>query len=144
STWQGWGEGNLVSPTQSLVDAYDTYDRSTDQLLPANPAAPYVNRDPRFDFTVVTGVGSSTDYGIKKFLGTDAGSENVIIRYAEVLLTYAEAKIEDNDIDASVLDAINQVRARAYGVDVSNVAAYPEITTLVQADLLKIVRNERR
>lgn len=144
ATWQGWGEGNLVSPTQALVDAYDTYDKNTDQLLPANPAAPYVNRDPRFDFTIVTGVGSSTDYGIKKFLGTDAGSENVIIRYAEVLLTYAEAKIENNNIDASVLDAINQVRARAYGVGVTHVAAYPEITTLVQADLLKIVRNERR
>lgn len=144
ATWQGWGEGNLVSPTQALVDAYDTYDRTTDQLLPANPAAPYVNRDPRFDFTVATGVGSSTDYGIKKFLGTNAGSDNVILRYAEVLLTYAEAKIEDDDIDASVLDAINQVRARAYGTDVSHVAAYPEITTMVQADLRSIVRNERR
>lgn len=38
----------------------------------------------------------------------------VFIRYGEVLLTYAEAKIEANDIDQSVLDAINQVRARAY------------------------------
>ncbi len=144
ATWQGWGEGNLVSPTQALVDAYDTYDRNIDELIPANPAAPFVNRDPRLNYTVVAGIGSSTDYGIKKFLGTDAGSENVIIRYAEVLLTYAEAKIEDNDIDASVLDAINRVRARAYGVDLANIAAYPEVTTLVQSDLLKIVRNERR
>lgn len=29
---------------------------------------------------------------------------------AEVLLTYAEAKIEANDIDKSVVDALNEVR----------------------------------
>jgi len=32
------------------------------------------------------------------------------VRYAEVLLTYAEAKIEANDIDKSVVDALNEVR----------------------------------
>ncbi|MCG6189698.1 RagB/SusD family nutrient uptake outer membrane protein [Maribellus maritimus] len=36
----------------------------------------------------------------------------ILIRYAEVLLTYAEAKIEANDIDQSVYDAINQIRER--------------------------------
>src|SRR5690606_35116303 len=38
----------------------------------------------------------------------------IIIRYADVLLMYAEAKIELNEIDDSVLDAINTVRKRAY------------------------------
>ena len=32
---------------------------------------------------------------------------------------YAEAKMELNEIDDSVLEAINRVRARAYGVEVS-------------------------
>ena len=36
-----------------------------------------------------------------------------IFRYAELLLIYAEAKIEANDIDASVYDAIDQIRTRA-------------------------------
>jgi hypothetical protein len=35
------------------------------------------------------------------------------MRYADILLTYAEAKIELNELDATVLSAINLVRARA-------------------------------
>lgn len=34
----------------------------------------------------------------------------ILCRYAEVLLTYAEAKIELGDIDQSVVDVINQIR----------------------------------
>ena len=67
-----------------------------------------------------------------------------LMRYAEILLTYAEAKIEMDDIDASVLNAINRVRARAYGVDVANVAAYPAITTMDQAQLRAVIRRERK
>ena len=142
--WEWWGSGNLLSPTEALVEAYDTYDAATDELIPYNPASPYIKRDPRFNFTIVTGTGSSTDYGIKKFLGGAEGTENVLIRYAEVLLTYAEASIEADQIDQSVLDAINTVRARAYGVNVNDIASYPEITTTDQAALRDIVRNERR
>jgi hypothetical protein len=36
-----------------------------------------------------------------------------VMRYAEVLLSYAEAKIELNEMDQSVYDAINAVRNRA-------------------------------
>ena len=50
---------------------------------------------------------------------------------------YAEAKIELNEIDASVLNAMNQVRARAYGVAVTNTSAYPAITTTDQTALRK-------
>ncbi|MBN2639415.1 MAG: RagB/SusD family nutrient uptake outer membrane protein [Bacteroidales bacterium] len=42
-----------------------------------------------------------------------------IMRYAEVLLTYAEAKIELGELDASVYDAINQVRNRSNMPNVS-------------------------
>ena len=68
----------------------------------------------------------------------------VIIRYADVLLMYAEAKIEANDIDESVLNAINQVRARAYKVKVSETSLYPAVTTTDQSELRRIVRVERR
>ena len=36
-----------------------------------------------------------------------------LMRYAELLLTYAEAKIELGELDDSVYDAINQVRNRS-------------------------------
>ncbi len=65
----------------------------------------------------------------------------ILMRYAEVLLTYAEAKIEANDIDPSVLDAINAVRARAYN---GSGIAYPAVTTTDQSELRRIVRRERK
>ena len=60
------------------------------------------------------------------------------------MLTYAEAKIELGQIDATVLNAINQVRARAYGVAVGQTTLYPAVTTTNAAELRKIVRRERR
>ncbi len=65
----------------------------------------------------------------------------ILIRYGEVLLNYAEAKIEANNIDASVLDAINQIRARAYN---GSGIPYPEITTMDQSELRRIIRRERK
>jgi hypothetical protein len=60
-----------------------------------------------------------------------------LMRYAEVLLIYAEAKIEANQIDATVYDAINQVRRRP-------TVLMPAITTgKTQAELRYIVRQER-
>ena len=68
----------------------------------------------------------------------------LMIRLAEMYLTYAEAKIELGEIDQSVLDAINKIRARAYGVSVTNSSAYPAITTTDATELRQIVRRERR
>ena len=70
--------------------------------------------------------------------------DKIIMRYADVLLMYAEAKIELNEIDDSVLNAINQVRARAYGVGVAEASLYPAVTTTDQAGLRQILRIERR
>ena len=61
-----------------------------------------------------------------------------VLRYAEVLLSYAEAKIEQGEVDASVYDAINQVRTRA-GMPNVDEAKYNT------ADKLReLVRRERR
>lgn len=73
-----------------------------------------------------------------------AAPDKILMRYADVLLMYAEAKIELNDIDASILDAINQVRARAYGVAVGQTSAYPAVTVTGQVALRKQLRMERR
>lgn len=73
-------------------------------------------------------------------------NDNYIIRYADVLLMYAEARIEQGSgkIDQTVLDAMNMVRSRAYGVSKDDVDTYPEITTLDQNELRRILRIERR
>ena len=71
-------------------------------------------------------------------------SDNIFLRYADVLLMYAESKIELNEIDQTVLDAINMVRARAYDVTKDQVNAYPSITTTDQSALRTTIRFERR
>ncbi len=71
-------------------------------------------------------------------------NDAIIIRYAEMLLTYAEAKIELGEIDETVVNAINQVRARAYGVAVDKTTAYPAIKLSNAATLRQILRRERR
>lgn len=68
----------------------------------------------------------------------------IVLRYADILLMYAEAKIELNEIDQSALDAINAVRARAYGKKSQDEPGYPKITTTEQARLRNVLRRERR
>lgn len=70
--------------------------------------------------------------------------DKIVIRYADVLLMYAEAKIELNEIDQSVLDAINMVRSRAYGVNINDINNYPSVTETDQKKLRSIIRTERR
>lgn len=91
-----------------------------------------------------TYLATSTGFVLKKYINKDdlatggnCGINLILLRYAEVLLTYAEAKIELNQIDASVYDAINQIRQRA---DVK----LPALETgLNQAQLRDAVRKER-
>ncbi len=71
------------------------------------------NNSNRFD-------SSKTGYGLLKLVDTskyagngDADNDWIFIRYAEVLLNYAEAKNEATGPDQSVYDAINMVRARS-------------------------------
>ena len=65
----------------------------------------------------------------------------ILLRYGEVLLNYAEAKIESGNIDQSTLDAINMIRERGYA---DSGIPYPEVTTMDQGELRKIIRRERK
>jgi hypothetical protein len=85
---------------------------------------------------------SKTGYGLLKMIDTtkygaagNADNDWIFIRYAEVLLIYAEAQNEAVGPDASVQDAINQVRARS---------GQPAVGALSQADMRDRIRNERR
>ncbi|MCO4292700.1 RagB/SusD family nutrient uptake outer membrane protein [Solitalea sp. MAHUQ-68] len=89
---------------------------------------------------------SETGYNLRKYMdpaatGDDVwnwGTNAILIRYAEVLLTYAEAKIEQNQIDASVYNAIDAVRQRA-GMPVVDRTVYSN-----QDKLRELIRRERR
>jgi len=88
---------------------------------------------------------TATGYWIKKYIDprdqqSKSGSlDFMIIRYAEILLTYAEAMIELNQWnDSSVLTAINEVRQRA-AMPVVNVAEYNS-----QAKMRQLIRRERQ
>lgn len=76
--------------------------------------------------------------------GFKVGADIIYCRYAEILLTYAEAKIEMNEIDQSVVDAMNSVRARAYGVNPSDTDKYPAFKIKSQKDMRYDLRVERR
>ncbi|GAB2549763.1 RagB/SusD family nutrient uptake outer membrane protein [Rufibacter soli] len=95
----------------------------------------------------IMNLNSKTGYCIKKYidesvtgnLNTSNGGNIPIIRYAEVLLSYLEAKLEAGQaIDQTLLDAtINKVRGRAS-------VNMPPITQTSAALLRPILRNERR
>jgi hypothetical protein len=62
----------------------------------------------------------------------------ILIRYAEILLIYAEAKIESGNIDESVYDVLNKIRRRA-GMPEVDKQKYNDMSTLRE-----LVRRERR
>jgi hypothetical protein len=91
-----------------------------------------------------TYIASTTGYNLKKYINTEdyanptnCGINIILLRYAEVLLTYAEAKIELNQLDQTVYNAINAVRQRA-DVNMPVLAA-----GLTQSQLRDAVRYER-
>ncbi|UKJ07513.1 RagB/SusD family nutrient uptake outer membrane protein [Solitalea lacus] len=89
---------------------------------------------------------SETGYNLRKYMDPTAegdgvwnwGTNAILIRYAEVLLTYAEAKIEQNQIDASVYNAIDAIRQRA-GMPAVDRTVYSN-----QVKLRELIRRERR
>lgn len=91
--------------------------------------------------------GSKSGYWFKKFVDeTDAfkGSGNMhfpLLRYAEVLLTYAEAKIMTDNVDDLAKECINQVRRRA-GLDMT--VADVKLSDKSKQEWIEIIRNERR
>ena len=175
----GWG-GNV--PLQNLVDDYEMTDGSAfNWNNPAQAAAPYANRDPRFAATVLyDGVEyrdrevetfrsantsifpdgqdspggrdnwntSKTGYYLKKFIREDlpivnpwevAGVQNwIYMRYAEILLNYAEAQNEAVGPDASVYEAINAIRSR------TSVAMPALPAGLTQSEMRTRIQHERR
>jgi starch-binding outer membrane protein, SusD/RagB family len=92
-----------------------------------------------------TYIASTTGFNIKKYVlaedyanPANNGINIILLRYAEVLLTYAEAKIELNQLDASVISALNAVRNGRSDVKQPSISVATS-----QAELRAIVRRER-
>ncbi len=106
----------------------------------------------------ITGVGqhndaTATGYYQQKWLdpsidpqtdGWNMGKDLVAIRYAEVLLTYAEAKNEIAALDASAFDAVNQVRKRVGMPELQKTNAALPTYCGTQDALRQRIRNEWR
>lgn len=118
----------------TLVHPGATYCGVTYNSLPGSGTADEIRKDfnttsTGFNFIKYVDCADRNDRG-------NSGIDYILMRYADVLLMYAEAKIEQNELDQTVYDAINAVRTRA---------GMPAIGTgLSQAQLRAALRYERR
>jgi len=164
---------NTNAPLRDIVDAYLMSDGSTIKKSTLyNPAKYWENRDPRFSMTLVwpgskyMGATVSntrfafTGYTIKKYSIYDEDNKYntvilnesqsdinyIVLRYADILLMYAEAKTELNQIDQSVYDAFNLVRTRAGmpGIQSTDPTKPTYIAMGDQAAMRAAIRLERR
>ncbi len=153
---------NTNAPVRDLINAYLMKDGLPQSQSPLyDPANPHNNRDPRMYQTIVypgdTFQGELvtasrfvvTGYGTKKYTIYDKEPNSVnlqggrseinymVIRYADVLLSYAEAQNEVlGTPDATILDAVNLVRTRA---------GMPKVAAgKTKAEMRDIIRLERR
>lgn len=131
---------------------------------------PHLNRDPRYSASIM-GHGdmfqgeeiniydandpmyhenvraSRSGYWFKKFVDeadafrSGGNMHFPLLRYAEVLLTYAEAKIMLDDVDELAKESINAVRTRA-GLDMTE--ADVKLKSRSQQEWLELIQNERR
>ena len=131
---------------------------------------PKLNRDPRFAASIISNgdtfngeviniydPGSTyyyekvragkSGYWFKKFVDpadysrASGDMDYGVIRYAEVLLTYAEAKIMLNDVDDLAKKCINDIRQRG-GLDMT--VADVNLSSRTQPQWIDLIRNERR
>ncbi|GHE45195.1 RagB/SusD family nutrient uptake outer membrane protein [Sphingobacterium griseoflavum] len=166
-TWGGWHQ---FSPYNELVKSFECSDGKTIEESPTYEVHnPYVNRDPRLDYTIlisdrstfkgqtyVSRPGTSSPdrfnrynwsgYSIRKFMDEsfdgnlmNYGANFPLIRYAEVLLGYLESALEAG----STLDQTlldNTINLVRGRADVQ----MPAVTLTDRNVLRNIIRRERR
>lgn len=162
-----FGRDILIQPYRDLADDYEMTDgKPASESLLYNPLTPYSNRDPRLDLTVKlpgeTWRNSSgtafappsvpaTGFLVEKYVNvaqgpftaataTTSDQDIIHLRYADILLMYAEAKNEVSGPDASVYKAISDVRGRA-GI---NMPPVDQTKYNTKEKLRDYIRHERR
>ena len=101
-----------------------------------------VSVKPEFKFRLVGKY--RREYEINLPVYTWGNSTNFpLLRYSDVLLMFAEA---DNEVNGGTtdesLDAVNQVRRRAFGLDVNTVST-EDVGSMSKVDFLKYIQDER-
>ncbi len=174
-------ERHLDCPTQQLVDAFPMRDGKNISAAGSgyNAANPYVNRDPRFYYTIIfntatflnnttqnqapvfTYIGAPVDgltpggnstktgyYGRKMCdttvtvtLGGNTNTCYPLIRYADVLLMYAEAANEVGQTDVA-LRQLKLIRARA-GILPGTDNNYGLNAAPSQTEMRRMIQDER-
>lgn len=137
---------NNGTPNASYADEF----KNRDTRLYASvlfPGAPWgrFNNGYKFAWGKGGGNNSVTGYNFKKLVDPayiandwDGEQDFAIIRYAEILLSYAEAKNELSGPDATIYAALDDIRDRA-GMPAVNQAVYND-----KDKLRTLIRNERR
>jgi hypothetical protein len=101
--------------------------------------------DPRRDVSIGKYLGTTTALYSKKYTDVpanafDANNDWIVIRYADVMLMYAEAENELNG-PANAISYVNDVRKRAYAGVANNLTA---TQTSSQANMRLAIETERR
>jgi hypothetical protein len=129
-TGRGWGS---FQPTKEVIDT-----------LKAVPG------DTRFDVNLMLDPVDNNFY-INKYYDADATAASnqdnnwIVLRYADVLLMYAEALNELGAGNPEAYKAINMVRRRAFGETIKAVIPQPhDLLALSQSAFRKAVYAERR
>ena len=100
-----------------------------------SPASYVANQDALNAYASFSGINWRKYVNDKNYGDVNNCDNNIIvIRYAEVLLIYAEAKVKAGQVDASVYSALNKIRNRA---------GMPDITASGD-DLFYAIARERR
>lgn len=156
-----YGDWGSCAPLMDLVNEFECLDgKMISESEMYDSENPYLNRDPRMELTVIH-VGENrpyynipleagekpTDHLWQKGLylnqsppsgATNSDQDIVLIRYADILLMYAEAVNESSGPSQESINAINMVRQRP-GVDMPAIGS-----NFDQASLREQIRHERR
>ncbi|MET0461575.1 MAG: RagB/SusD family nutrient uptake outer membrane protein [Chitinophagaceae bacterium] len=171
---------NYSRPTQNLVDAFPMISGKaiTDPTSGYDPQNPYVNRDPRFRYSIMfngsryaandntqnfvwtyTGTGQTGDafssggntgYFTRKMcdstvtnsIGASPARNWPIMRYAEILLNYAEA-INEAGQTSLAYPKLAQLRERA-GIEPGADNLYGMKAGMTKEEMRTFIQNERR
>ena len=128
-----------------VYDGYDwsknVSDGSTGTIIQINPQSNTVDKYEAGSNKTATGYYTRKYYSPQAKGDMNSGVNLSIIRYADILLMYAEAQFEKGNMDATIWNqTILPLRNRAGFTEEAK--AYP--TEKTEAEMRQIIRNERR
>ncbi|GAA4309468.1 RagB/SusD family nutrient uptake outer membrane protein [Compostibacter hankyongensis] len=156
---------NSNAPLLDLAEAYEMKSGKpiTDPTSGYNPDSPYIGRDPRLEATIVYPGApfkgeeatpkyyKQTGFAMKKYCIYDSAAPPkdladlkagqsftnfIVLRYADILLAYAEALNESDPGNPAILSSLNQIRERVHMPAIASGQS--------QSQMREAIRHERR